>query len=102
MRSGSETPSRQRCGRASLPEHFTPHSLRHTYASLMLSKGAKLLWVSRQLGHADPSITLRVYGWALPDEDNVNVASLLDSVRPVANGGQTAASRSSPGFRKLF
>jgi integrase len=39
----------------------TFHDLRHTYASLLISQGADVVHVSRQLGHADPSITLRLY-----------------------------------------
>jgi len=37
------------------------HDLRHTYASLLISQGADVVFVSRQLGHASPDITLRVY-----------------------------------------
>ena len=40
---------------------LTPHELRHTAASLLVSQGANVLVVARQLGHADPSVTLRVY-----------------------------------------
>ena len=43
---------------AGLPARFTPHSLRHTYASLMLTKGAPLAWVAAQLGHSSPQVTL--------------------------------------------
>jgi integrase len=39
----------------------TPHDLRHTWASHMLASGADLAYVSAQLGHANPSITLRIY-----------------------------------------
>ncbi len=37
------------------------HDLRHTYASLLISEGLNVVFVSRQLGHASPDITLRVY-----------------------------------------
>ena len=37
---------------AGLPLHFSPHCLRHTYASLMLQQGESLTYVQRQLGHA--------------------------------------------------
>jgi integrase len=37
------------------------HDLRHTFASLLIAQGADVVHVSRQLGHADPAITLRVY-----------------------------------------
>jgi integrase len=37
------------------------HSLRHVYASLLISRGLNVVFVSRQLGHANPNITLQVY-----------------------------------------
>jgi integrase len=37
---------------AGLPLHFTPHCLRHTYASLLISDGVSPAYVQRQLGHA--------------------------------------------------
>lgn len=37
------------------------HDLRHTAASLWISEGADVVYVSRVLGHASPSITLDVY-----------------------------------------
>lgn len=37
------------------------HDLRHCFASLLIAEGADVVYVSRQLGHADPSITLKVY-----------------------------------------
>jgi integrase len=37
------------------------HDLRHTAASLLIAEGLDVVFVSRQLGHANPSITLSVY-----------------------------------------
>jgi integrase len=37
------------------------HDLRHTFASLLIAEGANVVFASRQLGHASPDITLRVY-----------------------------------------
>jgi integrase len=37
------------------------HDLRHTFASLLVAQGANVVFVSRQLGHASPDITLKVY-----------------------------------------
>jgi integrase len=37
-----------------------PHQMRHTFASLLLAAGEPITYVSHQLGHRDPSITLRV------------------------------------------
>jgi integrase len=39
----------------------SPHSLRHTYASVNLARGEDLAYISRQLGHANPAITLAIY-----------------------------------------
>lgn len=37
------------------------HDLRHTFASLLIAQGTNVVFVSQQLGHASPEITLRVY-----------------------------------------
>ena len=37
------------------------HDLRHTFASLLISAGLNVVYVSRQLGHASSDITLRAY-----------------------------------------
>lgn len=37
------------------------HDCRHTFASLLIAQGRDVVHVSRQLGHANPSITLTVY-----------------------------------------
>lgn len=39
----------------------TMHDCRHTFASLMIAQGADVVFVSKQLGHANPSVTLGVY-----------------------------------------
>jgi integrase len=44
-----------------LPERLTPHKLRHTFASLLVSLGVDPGSVMDQLGHTDPAFTLRVY-----------------------------------------
>ena len=38
------------------------HSLRHGFASLLIAAGLDVVYVSRQLGHANPAVTLSVYG----------------------------------------
>jgi integrase len=54
---------RQAVKRAGLqaPGKLTLHSLRHGFASLLIAYGLNVVYVSRQLGHANPSITLEVY-----------------------------------------
>jgi integrase len=51
--------------RAKLPE-VRFHDLRHTAATLLLSRGVNPKAVSEMLGHADISITLRVYAHVTP------------------------------------
>lgn len=46
--------------REGLPR-LSPHDLRHTYASHLIRQGLDPVRVSRQLGHARPSITLDIY-----------------------------------------
>lgn len=43
---------------------FSPHTLRHSFASIALENSADLLSVSAILGHASPRITLNVYAHA--------------------------------------
>jgi integrase len=52
----------------------TPHDLRHSWASHMLSAGADLAYVSAQLGHANPSITLRIYSHWVPGMRRITTA----------------------------
>jgi integrase len=55
------------CARAGV-KPFTPHQLRHFYATHMLKSGAKLEVVSRILGHASVGITGDVYRYVSTDE----------------------------------
>ncbi len=48
--------------RAGLPLHFSPHCLRHTFASLLLQQGESPVYVQRQLGHASIKLTVDTYG----------------------------------------
>lgn len=44
-----------------LGREITPHALRHTSASLLISQGVPLETVSRRLGHGDSRITKQIY-----------------------------------------
>lgn len=46
---------------ALLGRKLTPHSLRHTHASLMFEKGVDLETISRRLGHENSAITREIY-----------------------------------------
>src|SRR5262249_13855463 len=52
-----------------IPAGIRFHDMRHTAASLLLSKGFSVVAVSRRLGHGKPSITLNVYGHCMPTDD---------------------------------
>lgn len=45
------------------------HSLRHTYASLMIADGTPLVVVSRRLGHAQVSTTVNIYAHVIASAD---------------------------------
>ncbi len=61
-----DTPTRyfQRFGKRYRIEHFHPHKLRHTSASLAITHGADVVSVAARLGHSDSSTTLRMYAHA--------------------------------------
>lgn len=45
----------------------SPHGLRHTYCSILLSQNVPIQTVSKYLGHSDSTITLEVYSHFIPD-----------------------------------
>lgn len=47
----------------------SPYNCRHTYASMMLSKGKKPLWVAAQMGYTDWGMIRKVYGRWLPGKN---------------------------------
>ncbi len=62
------------------------HDLRHTFASLMLLRGAKPKVISEALGHASVGFTLDVYSHIIEGMQSEAMA-LLDEVLPVAKNG---------------
>ena len=44
-----------------MPKKLTPHSLRRTFASVLVALGEDPAYVMAQLGHTDASFTLSVY-----------------------------------------
>lgn len=66
---------------AGLPR-FRVYDLRHTFASLLLSSNVPLLYVSHQLGHTKPTITLKYYARWIPS-GQVHRVNVLDTVNTV-------------------
>lgn len=52
---------------AGLPKSFTPHSLRHAFASVALAQGVPITDVSHWLGHRSIQTTFSIYGHLVPD-----------------------------------
>lgn len=50
------------------PHGITIHSLRHSYAYLLKSKGVHVTTAQRLLGHSDPKVTLAIYTQVLDNE----------------------------------
>ena len=67
--------------RAGLPLHFSPHCLRHTFASLLLQQGESPVYVQRQLGHASIKLTVDTYGKWLPMGNKAAVDRLDERLR---------------------
>lgn len=64
--------------------HF--HSLRHSFASLMLMRGAKPKVISEALGHSSVAFTLDIYAHLL-DNAQEEALALLDEVLPAGKNG---------------
>jgi integrase len=64
--------------------HVRIHDLRHTYATLRLSKGDNIIDVSKQLGHASVKMTLDVYAHWIPGGKKSEVDGLDSKRAPVA------------------
>jgi integrase len=54
------------------------HDIRHTFASLLLSKGASVVYVKEQLGHSSIQMTVDIYGHLIPGS-NRHLVNGLDS-----------------------
>lgn len=49
-------------------DHVTIHSLRHTYASLMLANGASIKALQHALGHSSATMTLNIYSHLIQED----------------------------------
>ena len=58
---------------------ITPHGLRHTHATIMLSKGIPLQTIADRLGNT-PMMILRVYGHSLKELEIESVKTFIDAI----------------------
>jgi integrase len=63
-------------------EHVRFHDLRHTFASLMLLRGAKPKVISEALGHSSVAFTMDVYSHIIEGMQS-DAMALLDEVLPI-------------------
>ena len=60
--------------------NFSPHGLRHTFASLHLARGTNLKWIQAMGGWASAKLLLDLYGHFLPTE-TTGFADALDGTK---------------------
>jgi integrase len=65
------------------------HDIRHTFASLLLSRGESPVYVKEQLGHSSIQMTVDIYGHLIPSS-NRGAVNQLDSPQPSATYPQPA------------
>ena len=56
------------------------HDVRHSYATAALRAGMSVKVLSQRLGHADISVTLRVYAHVLPGDDETAAALVAAAI----------------------
>ena len=66
--------------RNNLP-YFTPHSLRHTHATLLIAEGVSIPTVSRRLGHSSIATTSKIYIHAIQSADEIASNALEDKLK---------------------
>ena len=67
--------------RNNLP-HFTPHSLRHTHATLLIAEGVSIPTVSRRLGHSSIATTSKIYVHAIQSADEIASTAIEETLNP--------------------
>jgi integrase len=67
------------------------HSLRHSFASILLMNGTVITEVQKLMGHSDPNVTLKVYSHFLPDRESNSVQTLAKSLVGFGDETETSA-----------
>lgn len=57
-------------------KNVSPHGLRHTYCSILLSQNVPIQTVSKYMGHSDSTVTLKVYSHFIPDTQDKAIQAL--------------------------
>lgn len=64
--------------------HFTPHSLRHTFATLQITAGVDIRTLQARTGHAQASTLLNTYSHAIQSAEEAAANALGDMLKPNA------------------
>lgn len=67
-------------------KRVTPHSLRHSYASMMLSYGASVKALQNALGHASATMTLNTYSHLIASDIDNAVLARANQIMTGADG----------------
>lgn len=70
------------------------HQLRHYYASVLLAGGVDIKALSEYLGHADATVTLRVYAHLMPSAEGRALRAVEDALAQAVASSDTSAYRS--------
>ncbi|MCW8894244.1 MAG: site-specific integrase [Sulfurimonas sp.] len=60
-------------------QYRNPYQMRHTFASMMISNGEDILWVSKMLGHSTPDMTLNKYARYVENKEKKRGTFLIDN-----------------------
>ena len=63
--------------------NFHPHSLRHTYASLLLRAGTPVKLVSSMLGHNNATTTLNIYTHIFKDDKSIASNTISNEINKI-------------------
>lgn len=74
-------------------ESVSLHSLRHSFASELLSKGTPIPVVSERLGHANPNITLSIYSHAIPADSRAAAKVWNDAMSDIIQSSRKPAAK---------
>jgi integrase len=75
---------------AGVPLTFTPHSLRHTFASELIAQGVPITKIAYLMGHANPATTMRIYA-SIFKRHEADQADITDLYSPIKETGAGAA-----------
>lgn len=65
-------------------EHFTPHSLRHTFATLQIAAGVDLRTLQARTGHAQASTLVNIYSHAIKSAEEAASEALDNMLTPTS------------------